>query len=47
MIAISHPTGNEFVRALLLGCHRDQRELRFYTSLAFQADSGLLRLATK
>lgn len=44
MLLISHPTGNQFVRALLDACETRQLDYRFCTTLAFRADAPWLRV---
>lgn len=42
MITVSHPTGSQFVRAVLRAYEKDGLLDRFYTTLAFPRDGGLL-----
>lgn len=37
---IIHPTGNQFVRALLAHCHTQALDVQFFTTIASRADAG-------
>lgn len=44
MIAVSHPTGNTFVRALLHGLERSLKDYQFFTTIACSRNGSFTRL---
>jgi len=44
-IALSHPTGNQFVRNALLALHQEESLAAFYTTIGWSHDSLLTKLA--